>query len=106
MQIDYSELTNEQLLTKLDDAVLLDRFENQEDWKLIQGSASRLAEQAEYKLLRTDPIKNPTAIIEYQITIKFCRNVLKGIINGIKNEGRLVFDEIKDRGLDLPLNNL
>ncbi len=98
---DIADLSDKDLLAKLEDAVFIDRFENSDDWKLIREACERLAKQAEYELDRTDPIKNPTKIIECQIVKKFCRNMLRGIINSIKAEGKLAFDEAGERDLNL-----
>lgn len=105
MTPDYAGLTDQELLNKLDDAAFVDRFEHSEEWKMLREAGDRLAKQATYRMLKTDPIKDPTAIIECQITIKLCQNILRGIINGIKTEGAIAFKEAKERGLNLPLSN-
>lgn len=94
-----ADLTNEELLSRLDDATFIARFEGSDDWKLIREACERLAKQADYNLDNIDPIKDPTGIIECQITRKFCRNILRGIVNGIKNEGKIAFQQAKERGI-------
>ena len=98
-----SSLSDKDLMAKLDNAAFIARFEMSEDWLLFREAAERLAKQADYELDRVDPIKDPTKVIECQITRKLCRNVLKGIINSFKAEGELAFDESRDRNLNLQI---
>jgi hypothetical protein len=96
---DASKMSEEEILRKLDDAAFIQRFEKSEDWKFFREACEHLARQAEREMDHTDPIKNPTAIIECQVTKKFCKNVVGSIVNGIKSMGKLAFEEAKDRGI-------
>ena len=96
---EISLLTDRELLKKLDDAEFIAEFERGEKWLLFREAAQRLAAQAEYKLDRINPIEDPTGVTECQVIKKFCRNVLQNIINGIKSEGELAFNEAKARRL-------
>lgn len=98
-ELDYANLSNEEIIQKLDDAAFISRFETSEDWKLFREACRHLALQAGHILERTDPLKEPSTIIECQVVKKFCSNMIHGIVNGLKNEGKLAFDEAKDRGL-------
>lgn len=97
---DTSKLSREQILEKLDDAAFVERFERSEDWKFFRSACEHLAKQAEYEMDRTDPLKNPSKIIELQVVKKFCRNVVGSIINGIKSEGKIAFEEARERKLE------
>lgn len=99
LDADFSRLADQDLVRKLDDAAFIARFEASEDWKLFREACERLARQAEHEMDRIDPIKDPTGIIERQVVKKLCRNVVRGIINGLKEEGKLAFAEAKERGL-------
>ena len=100
--LNYDDMPTADLLKKLSDGEFAHHFEASEDWKLFRAGCDYLAMQAEHKMKFIDPIKDPTGIIETQITAKICRNVLKAIISGLKNEGRIAFDELMDRGVSLP----
>lgn len=100
MNPDYSKLRDKELLDKLDDAAFIARFEQSEDWKLFREACKRLGDLAEYEMDRLDPIKEPSAIIERQVVKKFCRNVVRSIISGLKAEGALAFEEAKERRLN------
>ena len=97
---DTSKLSREDILQKLDDAAFVQRFEKSEDWKFFREACEHLARQAEYEMDRTDPLKNPSKIIELQVVKKFCRNIVGSIINGIKAEGAIAFQEARDRKLE------
>lgn len=96
---DMSDNTAKELVDKLEDAAFIQRFEHSDDWKLFREACEHLASLAAHQILYTDA-KDTQAIIEHQITIKFCRNILKSIISGIKEEGRIAFNEMRDRGID------
>ena len=105
MNPDFSQLPDHDLIKKLDDAAFIARFEASDDWRLFREACDRLVRQAEHTLDNTDPLKDPTGVIECQVIKKFCRNIVRGIISGLKSEGRLAFDEAKARGLRNVLPN-
>lgn len=98
-EMDFEKLSNKELIRKLNEGAFAHHFETGKEWKLFREALDRLASQAQYKLTLIDPIKDPTGVIECQVIAKFCRGVLKGIISGLKNEGRIAFDELNERGI-------
>lgn len=97
----FEELTDDQIITKLNDGVFMEEFAHGENWLLFRESLERLARKTEHLLLKIDPNKDATGIIESQVIIKFCRNILPGIVNSIRQEGRLAFDETKRRKINV-----
>lgn len=98
--IDYSSLSKDELIVRLDKAVIADNFEESEQWGLIKEAASRLADIAQDKLNHTNVFKDPGLAVELQVCIKVLRDLLPNIVNGLKQEGRLAFNEARDRRLD------
>lgn len=101
MESDLTTLSDKELLKRLDNAAFIDRFEKSEDWKLFREACKHLADKADYMMLRISPIDDPAGIIECQVISKFCKDMIRGIINGIKSEGKIAFEEGKNRKLPL-----
>ena len=95
----FAELDDEQVIAKLEEGAFAEEFAHSDNWLIFRQGCEILSHKAQYLLERTDPIKDPTGVIEAQVNCKFTKNVLKSIIDGIRNEGRLAFDEAKKRGL-------
>lgn len=91
------ELLNKKLL----DASFMEEFENSAGWKIISSACKRISAQAQEELIKT-PANETVRIIELQIIIKLYRNVISGIIQSVKAEGKLAFEEAKENGIINP----
>lgn len=96
--MDYSQFKDEDITDKLSNAEIIERFEESDGWRLIQEACKRTVLRAQEELLHT-PADNTVRMVELQQIIKLYRNVLNGLINSFKNEGRMAFEEAKERGL-------
>lgn len=97
----FDELDDKQVLQKLEDGAFMEDFAKSENWMLFRQGCEALGRKAAHRLTTIDPLKDPTGVIEAQIITKFCRNVLRSIVEGIRNEGRLAFDEAKRRKIKI-----
>lgn len=98
MNMNYEELNDEELVSKLEDSALMDRFENSEDWKIIREACRRAGERAKEALVKADPDKK-TLILELQKIAQIYGNFLPSLVNSFKQDGALAFEEAKGRGL-------
>lgn len=98
--MDLSTLPKEQLIDKLDRAVIAERFAESEGWALVKEASKRLVEQAQRELRDINVFENPSRAAELQIIIKILENLLPGIMNALKSEGELAFLEARERRLE------
>ena len=102
---EYQELNNDELLRRLDNSDLMDRFLRSEDWKLFNEAFRRIYEDADARLNEIDP-GDYKKIAELQIMKKFYKNVLQTTIQWYKVDGEAAWSEAKDRGLLEQLKSL
>jgi hypothetical protein len=98
--IDFSNITDRELLDKLDKAAIAERLAESVEWSLVREASKRVTEKAQMELLEVDPMENPGRVQELQILVKVLRNLIPGIVNGLQQEGRLAFFEARERELD------
>jgi len=71
---------------------------NEEHWSLLQEASERIVDKAIAEFaIKTDP-ENWSKIIQLQVIIKKYKYGLFSEIEQIAQEGRLVFDEVRERG--------
>jgi hypothetical protein len=98
--IDFSNVSDRELLDKLDKAAIAERLAESVEWSLVREASKRVAEKAQMEMLDVDPMENPGRVQELQILVKVLRNLIPGIVNGLQQEGRLAFFEAKERDLN------
>ena len=98
--MDFSQLSDQELRKRLDEAGMAARVEESEEWGIFREALDRLCRNAQEELLNTSA-SDTVKIVELQITIKLCRNILKNIIGVVKAEGAIAFQEAKDRNIEL-----
>jgi hypothetical protein len=96
--LDYSELSNEAIKDRVQNSEEIYILENSKGWHLVQEACTRVARNAEKSLLNADP-KDYVRIIELQQIVKLYKNVLGSIIKSFMDEGKIAFEEAKDREL-------
>lgn len=98
--MDFSRLSKEELIDRLDHAVIAERLSESEGWGLVKESSRRIVDQAQRELRDINVFENPSRAAELQILIKVLENLLPGIIYALKSEGELAFFEARERKLE------
>ena len=102
---EYESLSDDQLVARLDNADMMERFLKSDDWKLFREAFRRIYLEADEKLNTVDP-GDYKKIAELQVLKKFYRNVLEMTIHWYKVDGQAAFEEAKDRGMLKRLSSL
>lgn len=97
--MDYSQLSDGELRTKLEDGILVQELESTEGWKVFEESCRRLSENAKRALLDV-PADKTTTIIELQVMAKLYGKVLKSVVDTFKQESRIAWNELVERGVN------
>lgn len=98
--MDYSQITNDDLKSRLEDGALVAELEANEGWKVIEEACRRVGKTAERELLRVRASDTVT-IIELQTIAKLYSSVIPSLVNSFKQESRIAFDELVERGVNL-----
>jgi hypothetical protein len=98
--VDYSQITNDDLKSRLEDGALVAELEATEGWKVMNEACKRVGRTAERELLKVKA-SDTLAIIELQVIAKLYSSVIPSLINSFKQESRIAFDELVDRGVNL-----
>jgi hypothetical protein len=98
LEQDLQKLSDDEILSRLERAEMMERFLESEDWKLFRESWRRLYEEAGKKLDTVDP-KDAITITKYQMRRNFYQNVLLGTIGYVRAEAETAFQVTKGRGL-------
>lgn len=91
-------LSDQELMRKLEEADIIEAFEKDPRWKLFREATRRVYERADQALDMVAP-DNQAAIMMYQLTKRFYKNVIVTILDSFKNDGEAAFYEAKDRGI-------
>ena len=87
----------EELFDKLEKHEALVQFESSMAAKVLKDATKQLAAEYTRRLLAT-PATETLKIAELQILIKFYTKFCDGIINAIKSDAEVAFDEAKASG--------
>lgn len=94
----YSEVDDSVLFEKIQKADFAERIKTQDEWKLFDEMCKRVIDNAVDEFaIKTDPT-DIAKIVKLQTIIKLYKHMFLNELNQLITEGRLVFDEIKDRG--------
>lgn len=96
----FKELDDRELLNKLNEGEEIENLLRSNGWKLVEEAMLRIVKQEERKLRDLDP-NNATEIIRTQQFLKICDNLIPSIINALRVEGELSFNELGKRELKL-----
>jgi len=96
---DYSILDDRVLYEKLEKAGLADRLETQPEWKLLKEGSERIIERAIAEFALKTKADDIVRIIELQTIIKKYKYGLFEEIKWLVQEGELIFEEGKNRGI-------
>lgn len=93
-----AEVSNEDLLNKLESAELFAEVMESENWKVFREAWRRIAAAAETKLAQIDPTDSKE-ILKLQYAIRFYRHVLESTVAQMHEVSDLAYHEAKERGL-------
>lgn len=96
--MEYSDLSNEQIVDRIESGAAIIELENSEGWKLVSEAMSRLVTQAQNELISADASKTMD-IVYLQTIIKLYRDVVPGIVKSMKEEAKVSLSEAKIRRL-------
>lgn len=97
--MDFTDISDTDLISKLDTSAAIGHLENSEGWQIVKEACRRKVKQIELALKKVDP-SNLTAIIELQARAEiYGEDFIPALINSIKQTGELVFEEMKDRDM-------
>lgn len=103
--LDYEDLSNGELVGRIEKSNIADKFQRSEDWKLVREACNRAKERASEALIRVDPDKK-TTVIELQMLVKIFGNFIPSLIRVTKEDGDLAHEELQERGLSGILNKI
>lgn len=95
---DAEDLTDEQVMDKLDEAYVAHTLEVDPKWKIVSSWLRKERDVAQRKLNVADPEKR-SEVVRHQETIRICNYLADKIFTGIKKDGELALLEAQDRGL-------
>ena len=84
-----------ELVDRLEAGVLIDKFINSDEWKLILEGADRVVEAAKNQLVDT-PADQTLAIAELQLLAKLYKKILPNIVSVLRQEGKLAFEQLRE----------
>ncbi len=95
--MNFNELTDDDLLGKLDNSAAIGQLEDSEGWQIVKEACKRKVKQIEMALKKIDP-SNMTAIIELQVRAEiYGEDFIPSLINTFRQEGEIAFLESKER---------
>lgn len=94
---DYEQLSDNELVDKMRDAAVMERFEKSTDWKIVREACKRAKAKALSALVKENP-DNKTTIIELQKIAQIYGDFLPSLVNSFRQESALVKIEAKLRG--------
>lgn len=92
------EITDEQVMSKLDDAYLAHLLEIDPKWKVVLQWLRGERDRARARFSMIDPSK-VHEVVRLQEVIRICDHIAEKIFNGVKKDGELALLEAQDRGL-------
>ena len=98
--LDFSAWKNEDLIDALENGVEVEKTIATPGWRILDEAFKRLSLQADREL-RNVPADKMAEITELQVIAKFYDNVFKSVVESYKQEGKLAFDECKQRDLEI-----
>lgn len=95
--MEFSDLTEGELEERLLHGVDIETMLASRGWKLVLEAMGRTIKAWDRELRNVNP-DDKTRVMQLQISINMCDNIIPNIINGLRQAGRLAFEEKKFRG--------
>jgi type IV secretory pathway VirB4 component len=92
------DLSDEQLLNKLESAEMFLEVLESGNWKIFQEAWRRIHDEADRRLSTLDPT-NATAIMQAQYAKRFYSNILQTTIQQMHEMSEMAYAQAKERGL-------
>ena len=98
---EIAQLSDDQILEKLESAALADRLEHDEHFQILRNACKRMHDRGVFALKTVNPTDH-RRIIQLQLMCQFYENIILTLITNFKKDAEAVFNEAVDAGILQP----